>query len=120
MTKNILFIAFLILNILVSLEADARGVTLSKNPFVKPNSVSSFKNEFQTTNNMGEVLTDRNLRATLSSTDRSIANIDGIMVFVGEKIKGYTLLSVGEGSATFEKNEKIITLNVSELHKKLK
>ena len=120
MIKKILVIVFLILDLSALSYAEMRDVPLLKNPFVKPNRVTDLAVEQRDSSNKEEVLTDRNLRATLSSNKRSIANVDGIMVLEGGQVKGYTLISVGEGSATFVKNEKEITLNVSELHKKLK
>ncbi|QMU60503.1 MAG: hypothetical protein GKR92_01835 [Gammaproteobacteria bacterium] len=65
-------------------------------------------------------LSEDSLRATLSSSQNSIANIDGLMLFVGDKIRGYEMISIGEGSATLVRNGKEITLHVSEAHKKLK
>lgn len=94
--------------------------SISKNPFIAPQSVQANKMQELPEVSNRTSLTDENLRATLQSSDRSLANIDGMMVFEGETIKGYTLISVGEGSATLEKNGKKIILNVSELHKKLK
>ena len=65
-------------------------------------------------------LSEDSLRATLSSGQDSIANVDGLMVFIGDKVKGYELIAVGEGSATFLKNGKETTLHISEMHTKLK
>lgn len=117
-TKYLLMIIVLLLSELT--HADTSKMQLSKNPFVKP----VFVNETTDTNRVmsepSNILSDSSLRATLSSDERSIANVDGLMIFIGEKIKGYELISVGEGSATFLKNGKKITLHVSEMHKKLK
>ncbi len=120
MIKNILITGLLILDLFAIAYAEMKDVPLLKNPFTKPNRITYQAVEQKNSSSAGEVLTDRNLRATLSSNKRSIANVDGIMVLEGDQIKGYTLISVREGSATFVKNEKEITLNVSELHKKLK
>ena len=120
MIKIILIVATLMFNLFALSHAEIKIVPLLKNPFIKPSALVDLKDERRPITTVGEILTDRNLRATLYSNEGSIANVDGIMVFVGDRIKGYTLISVGEGSATFVKNNKEITLSVSELHKKLK
>ncbi len=99
---------------------DSNRNKLTKNPFIKPSLVDVEADRTRTNSKQTHTLSNINLRATLSSDDGSLANVDGIMVFVGEKVKGYELIDVSEGSATFIKNGKKITLNVSEMHKKLK
>lgn len=120
MIRKILIVALIMTIFLTLSYAEMKDVPLSKNPFIKPSVPVAPTGEQMIMNDIGETLTDRNLRATLTSSERSIANIDGMMIFVGDQVKGYTLIAVGEGFATFVKNEKEITLNVSELHKKLK
>ena len=103
-------------------HAEVIGQALTKNPFIKPidNEVIEDDRSVVVKNKSSETLTDRNLRATLTSSNKSLANIDGMMIFVGDQVKGYTLISVDEGTATLIKNGKEITLTVSELHKNLK
>ncbi len=101
-------------------QADKNQVGLTKNPFIKPITEAVNTDFRRASSDSSVALTDRSLRATLSSGEYSIANIDGSMVSIGEKIKGYELIYVGVGSATFKKDGKEITLNVSEMHKKLK
>ena len=120
MIGKIIAAALIMTNVLTLSHAEMKDVPLSKNPFIKPTAAVAPTGDQIIITDIGETLTDRNLRATLTSSERSIANIDGMMIFVGDQVKGYTLISVGDGFATFVKNEKEITLNVSELHKKLK
>ncbi len=101
-------------------NADTSHALLSKNPFIKPIVVSPVKALVKTESEPSHILSDESLRATLSSDEGSIANVEGLMVLVGNKVKGYELISVGVGTATFSKDGKKITLNVSEIHKQLK
>ena len=121
--KKATLIFVLITDVVFSLShAEAIGKDLTKNPFIKPidNEVVEDERSIVIKNNTATTLTDRNLRATLTSSEKSLANIDGMMIFVGDQVKGYTLISVDEGTATLIKNGKEITLTVSELHKNLK
>jgi hypothetical protein len=53
-----------------------------------------------------------NLQAVLVAGSQSIANVDGVMVRVGESINGYRLLEVQHRSAVFEKNGAKFTLGI--------
>lgn len=99
---------------------EIKEVQLSKNPFIKPGFVISSPAAQRIDAEETPALSENSLRATLSAEKDSIANIDGLMIFVGDKVKGYELISVGEGYATLVKNDKEITLHVSEAHKKIK
>lgn len=114
--------SFLIVILLYSgySNADTSHAQLSKNPFIKPIVVSPVRALEKTESQLSHTLSDESLRATLFSDEDSIANVEGLMVFVGDKVKGYELISVGVGTATFAKDGKKITLNVSEKHKQLK
>lgn len=92
---------------------------LHKNPFVKPAYISTHSMSDNSDSGKAYSQADIELFATLYAEDQSLANVDGVIMFVGEKIKGYKLISVGVGTATFSKNGEKITLSVSELHKKL-
>lgn len=52
------------------------------------------------------------LRATLSGNP-SLANVGGRIVTPGEQVEGYTLVSVGEGTAEFRNGETTIMLRVA-------
>ncbi|MDH3609362.1 MAG: hypothetical protein OEQ24_08995 [Gammaproteobacteria bacterium] len=116
------YLSFLIAILLYSgySNADTSHAQLTKNPFIKPTVVSPVRALEKTESQLSHTLSDGSLRATLSSDEDSIANVEGLMVFVGDKVKGYELISVGVGTATFAKDGKKITLNVSEKHKQLK
>jgi hypothetical protein len=53
-----------------------------------------------------------NLQAVLVAGPNSIANVDGVLVRVGESVHGYRLLAVQDRSAVFEKNNAKFTLSV--------
>jgi hypothetical protein len=53
-----------------------------------------------------------NLQAVLVAGPQSIANVDGVMLRVGESIDGYRLLEVQHRSAVFEKNGAKFTLGI--------
>ena len=52
------------------------------------------------------------LRGVLLSGAASLANVDGQMVAIGEKIDGHRLLSVTEYQAVFEKDGRRVTLDM--------
>lgn len=53
-----------------------------------------------------------NLQAVLVAGPHSIANVDGVMVRVGDAIQGYRLVEVQHRSAVFEKNGARFTLGI--------
>jgi hypothetical protein len=53
-----------------------------------------------------------NLQAVLVAGPQSIANVDGVMLRVGDSINGYRLLEVAHRSAVFEKNGAKFTLGI--------
>ena len=101
-------------------HAELKEVQLLKNPFVKPGFVNANPAAQRINAEEAPALSERSLRATLSARQDSIANIDGLMLSVGDKVKGYELIAIGEGYAILVKNNKEITLHVSETHEKLK
>lgn len=101
-------------------HSEVKQVQLLKNPFLNPGFVSENSVNKRISVEEAPVLSENSLRATLSASQDSIANIDGLMFSVGDKVKGYELISIGEGTATLIKNNKELTLHVSETHKKLK
>lgn len=52
------------------------------------------------------------LRATLVSARQSMANLNGEMLMVGDKIEGYRLQKIGENSVVLEKDGKKITVSI--------
>jgi hypothetical protein len=54
------------------------------------------------------------LNAVLVAGSDSIANVDGVMVRIGQSVQGYRLVAVGDRSAVFEKNNAKVTLSLRE------
>lgn len=99
--------------------ADIDDKGLHKNPFIKPSYFSIVTKSGEVNTDQSYSQADIQLHATLLSDDQSLVNVDGMIIFIGEKIKGYELISVGVGTATFKKDDEKITLSVSEIHQKL-
>ncbi len=51
-----------------------------------------------------------NLQAVMMAGPKSIANVDGMMVRLGDQVYGYRLVAVHERQAVFEKNNKRFTV----------
>lgn len=116
---KVTLIILVIMNYSSAIYADTDRAELTKNPFKKPVVESTGRKNESSKLEKSPTLSEDSLRATLSSDERAIANVDGLMIFVGDMVKGYELISVGEGMATFRKDGKKITLGVSEKHKQL-
>lgn len=109
---------FLLLLLQASLAQENNSYVLKKNPFVKPeisnlnvNSNDSFDVE------------DNNLilKGTLISDDSSsIANINGEMIIVGQKINNYELISVEIGSAILRANGLEKRLVISDKYREIR
>lgn len=52
------------------------------------------------------------LHAVLVAGPDSIANVDGVMVRVGDSVQGYRLVAVQDRSAVFEKNSARFTVHI--------
>ena len=52
------------------------------------------------------------LNAVLVAGSESIANVDGVMVRVGDSVQGYRLVAVSDRSAVLEKNNARVTLTL--------
>ena len=118
--NTFLLISVLILVLFSLCNAETKDESLHRNPFEKSAYVTPNNNSNNLNIDNTQFSSEIRLYATLTSNDRSLANVDGEMIFVGEKIKGYELISVGEGVATFFKDGKELTLSVSEKHLKLR
>jgi hypothetical protein len=53
------------------------------------------------------------LRATMTAGDRSLVNVDGEIVRLGEEIAGYRLVAVGEGTAVFARDGRRFPLTMN-------
>lgn len=108
----------LLLLLQVSLAQENNSYVLKKNPFVKPeisnlnvNSNDSFDVE---ENNLI-------LKGTLISDDSSsIANINGEMIIIGQKINNYELISVEIGSAILRANGLEKRLVISDKYREIR
>jgi len=57
---------------------------------------------------------ERELRATSISAARSMINVDGVILVVGEELDGFRLVEVREGAAVFERDGTRRTLTMDE------
>ena len=89
-------------------QAAEPQVELLRNPFTRPATAELVASAV----NMNDVLTmggNTRLRAVLVAGPKSIVNLGGVILQIGESTNGYRLLEVGEGTATFNrKGEKIV------------
>ncbi|MFK7794517.1 MAG: hypothetical protein AB8B89_04135 [Gammaproteobacteria bacterium] len=101
----------------VSMAEDTNSNSLKRNPFAKPS-------QFNVVGNADENIDVNNnlvLKATLvSSGSGSVANINGEMIMVGQKINNYELVSVDIGSAVLIANGKEKRLIVNDNYKDIR
>lgn len=101
----------------LALPALGQSRVLQHDPFVRP-SVGLLPANVSTAAAAGRVKAAPegkprlNLQAVMVAGPQSIANVDGVMVRVGESINGYRLLEVAHRSAVFEKNGAKFTLGI--------
>ena len=101
----------------IALPAIGQGRALQHDPFVRP-AVGLVPGNAPSAVTAGrgkaapEGKPKLNLQAVLVAGSHSIANVDGVMVRVGESINGYRLLEVEHRSAVFEKNGAKFTLGI--------
>jgi hypothetical protein len=82
---------------------------LTQNPFSKP-SLLSRPNEVENEARSVEAEGALQLTATLVSYNMPLAIVDGELLEIGEEIRGYRLISIGEGKAIFQKNDRTYTI----------
>ncbi len=91
-----------------TVQAAEPQVELLRNPFERPAVAELVASAV----NVNDVLTARGntqLRAVLVAGPKSIVNLGGVILKIGESTNGYRLIKVGEGTATFNrKGEKVI------------
>ena len=110
--------------ILVPLAAHAQAPTptLKHDPFVRP-SLGGFRADGAPAARARPPLPPEdpkrilNLNAVMVAGPASMANVNGVMVRVGESLHGYRLLEVHDRSAVFEKNNMRITVDMPGLKK---
>jgi hypothetical protein len=101
----------------LAVPALGQGRALQHDPFVRP-AVGLVPGSAASAAALGRVKAAPegkprlNLQAVLVAGSHSIANVDGVMLRVGESIDGYRLLEVQHRSAVFEKNGAKFTLGI--------
>jgi hypothetical protein len=101
----------------VCAAAAGQGALLQHDPFVRP-AIGGFgppRNPAAAAPRPaapGEPRPRFQLNAVLAAGSNSIANVDGVMVRVGESVQGYRLVAVQDRSAVFEKNNARHTLTL--------
>ena len=101
--------------ILVSTFARATEpqVELRRNPFERP-AVKEFTTNAAILNNDQTAGGDSGLRAVLVAGTKSVVDLGGVILQIGESTDGYLLLAVDEGQATFSRNGKKIVFSLYE------
>ena len=112
MTRGLLFLA------LLAGEALAQAPILKHDPFARP-ALGSFRPEGAAVARPRAVAPPPedpkrilNLHAVMMAGPSSIANVNGVMVRVGESLHGYRLLEVHDRSAVFEKDNVRVTVDM--------
>jgi hypothetical protein len=107
-------ISTLFAGILASLATACRAeephTVLQTNPFERPAIVEKQENTAMNSNRPATPTLQ--LRATMQAGSRSLADISGKIIGIGQKIDGYRLVSVGERSVVLSKNGSSKTLSV--------
>ena len=110
-TSAFVFIALLIAS---ASAAEQNKKYLTKNPFVKPKNIEVKANK-PSANSLPQTQdVELSLRATLTSPNHSIANVNGEMLSVGDEIEGHKLINIEIGKATLLRGKETITLEVHE------
>ena len=122
MSKHIFSLIFLFFILTLSVsgfaEKDIRG--LSKNPFVMPKSFTQTTQSNSVSSARSIEANDLSLRATLTSQDDAIANVNGSMLEIGDEINGYKVIDIQIGSATLLYEGEQLMLVVNEKYKELR
>ena len=105
--------------LVLPLAAHAQAPTLKHDPFVRPvlggfrpaegAPVARARTPALPPEDPKRIL---NLHAVMVAGPASIANVNGVMVRVGESVQGYRLLEVHDRAAVFEKNNLRVTLDL--------
>ena len=79
------------------------------NPFSRPEVLEPV--EPQASGGQAEPL---ELRGVIAAADQPVANLNGVVLTLGEEAFGYVLESVGTGTAVFVKGDERVVLHVAE------
>ncbi len=95
-----------------------RNVSMQFNPFAyadkKKISISRKPTSAQISNKLPKSISWKpSLLATIVAGQKSMANVEGRLVRIGQSVNGFTLLSVDKNSATFKKNAKKYVLKLA-------
>lgn len=94
-------------------------IELQRNPFARPAPEELIANSVNV-NEERAVEQDPGLRAVLVAGSKSVVNIGGVILQVGECTDEFCLLSVEEGKALISRNDKEIVLSLYEQEKREK
>ena len=91
-------------------------IELQRNPFARP----AVEKLITSTTRVNEGLAEQDpgLRAVLVAGSKSVVNIGGVILQVGECTDAFCLLSVEEGKALISRNDKEIVLSLYEQDKR--
>ena len=90
-------------------------IELQRNPFARPAVEELITNTAMV--NEGLVEQDPGLRAVLVAGSKSVVNIGGVILQIGECTDAFCLLSVEEGKVLISRNDKEIALSLYEQDK---
>ena len=88
-------------------------VELQRNPFERP-AIEELIASAAALNEGLAVGRNPGLRAVLVAGSKSVVDLGGVILQIGERANGYRLLSVEEGQAIFSKNGKTIIFSLYE------
>ena len=88
-------------------------VELQRNPFERP-AIEELTASAATVNDGLTEGRDPGLRAVLVAGSKSVVDLGGVILQIGESTNGYQLLSVEEGKAIFSRNDERIVISLYE------
>ena len=86
---------------------------LKRNPFDRPATEAS-ADSASTAAERREPEWSPELRAVLSAGPKSVVDLGGVVLSIGESTNGYRLLAVGSGTATFSQRGKKVVISLYE------
>ncbi len=99
---------------LVVSYARAAEPELQRNPFDRPEEILLISSSVSA-NRTSTIESATLLRAVLAAGPKSVVNLGGIILQIGESANGYRLLSVEEDGATFSRDGEKVVLSLFEL-----
>ncbi len=108
---NIIMLFILLLASSAVAWDESSPVEIKRDPFDHPALVKQME---QKKKPVIEETVNLKLKATLVAKQDSMANVNGVLLNLGESIEGYRLLRVNEGEAVLEKNGKIVVVGTTD------